>query len=135
MQSAFAGGRRYLGTGHAFQALRSAYAFLTGRAHTAALDRTETRLTTRLALAYEGELKTGLRVLIVGVGIIGGWATLMPLSGAVIVPGTLVVESDVKKIQHPTGGVVANIPIRDGVHVEKSAHGVPEQMAIDCYRN
>jgi membrane fusion protein, type I secretion system len=33
------------------------------------------------------------------------------------VPGTLVVESDVKKIQHPTGGVVANIPVRDGMHI------------------
>ena len=40
-----------------------------------------------------------------------------PLSGAVVVPGTLVVESDVKKIQHPAGGVVANIPVRDGMQV------------------
>ena len=48
---------------------------------------------------------------------LGGWAILVPLSGAVIVPGTLVVESDVKKIQHPSGGVVANIPVRDGIHV------------------
>jgi HlyD family secretion protein len=29
----------------------------------------------------------------------------------------LVVESDVKKIQHPSGGVVANIPVRDGMRV------------------
>jgi HlyD family secretion protein len=42
---------------------------------------------------------------------------LVPLSGAVVVPGTLVVESDVKKIQHPAGGVVAYIPVRDGMHV------------------
>ena len=56
-------------------------------------------------------------MLIFGVGIVGAWATLMPLSGAVVVPGTLVVESDVKKIQHPAGGVVANIPVRDGMHV------------------
>ena len=55
--------------------------------------------------------------MIVGVGIVGGWAILVPLSGAVIVPGTLVVESDVKKIQHPAGGVVANILVRDGMHV------------------
>jgi HlyD family secretion protein len=41
----------------------------------------------------------------------------VPLSGAVVVPGTLVVESDVKKIQHPAGGVVANISVRDGMHV------------------
>ena len=120
VRSAFAAGGRRLRPRQAFEGLRSAYAFLTGRAHTAALDEAETRLTTRLVRAFEGELKTGLRVLIVGVGIVGGWATLMPLSGAVIVPGTLVVESDVKKIQHPTGGVVANIPVRDGMHVRSS---------------
>jgi HlyD family secretion protein len=119
VRSAIAAGR-YLRPGHAFQGLRSAYAFLTGRAHTAVLDEPETGLTARLVNAFEGELKTGLRVLILGVGIVGGWATLMPLSGAVIVPGTLVVESNVKKIQHPTGGVVANIPVRDGMHVHSA---------------
>ncbi|MGA7084094.1 MAG: biotin/lipoyl-binding protein [Pseudolabrys sp.] len=62
-------------------------------------------------------MKIGLRVLTIGVGIVGGWACLVPLSGAVVVPGTLVVESDLKKIQHPAGGVVANIPVRDGMHV------------------
>ena len=56
-------------------------------------------------------------MLVIGVGIVGGWACFMPLSGAVIVPGTLVVESDLKKIQHPAGGVVASIPVRDGTHV------------------
>ncbi|MGA7772901.1 MAG: biotin/lipoyl-binding protein, partial [Pseudolabrys sp.] len=62
-------------------------------------------------------MKIGLRVLTIGVGIVGCWACLVPLSGAVVVPGTLVVESDLKKIQHPAGGVVANIPVRDGMHV------------------
>ena len=75
------------------------------------------KFTTRLTHGFEGELKIGLRVLILGVGILGGWAIFVPLSGAVVVPGTLVVESDVKKIQHPAGGVVANIPVRDGMHV------------------
>jgi HlyD family secretion protein len=42
---------------------------------------------------------------------------LVPLSGAVVLPGTLVVESNVKKVQHPTGGVVADIAVRDGMHV------------------
>lgn len=100
-----------------FQRLQSAYTFLSGRAHTAALEKCDGKLTARLACAYEGELKTGLRVLIIGVGIVGGWAALVPLSGAVMVPGTLVVESDVKKIQHPTGGVVAKIPVHNGMHV------------------
>ena len=100
-----------------WERLRAGYAFLVGRAPATGLDGTETTLTKRLTRAFEGELKIGLRVLIIGVGIVGGWACLVPLSGAVIVPGTLVVESDVKKIQHPAGGVVANIPVRDGMHV------------------
>ena len=33
-------------------------------------------------------------------------------------PGTLVVESDVKKVQHPTGGVVGEIHVRDGDRVK-----------------
>jgi HlyD family secretion protein len=67
--------------------------------------------------AFQSERKAGLQVLMIGVGIVGGWACLMPLAGAVIVPGTLVVESAVKKIQHPAGGVVANIPVHDGMEV------------------
>src|SRR5262249_5738208 len=63
------------------------------------------------------ELRTALRVLIVGIGVAGTWATLVPLSAAVILPGTLVVESNVKKVQHPTGGIVAEIPVHDGTRV------------------
>ena len=117
MRPVVAAGREFLRPRRAFEHLRSAYEFLVGRDHTAGLEGTEARLTARLGRAFERELKRGLRVLIFGVGIVGAWATLMPLSGAVVVPGTLVVESDVKKIQHPSGGVVANIPVRDGMRV------------------
>lgn len=48
---------------------------------------------------------------------VGGLAASTKLSGAVIAPGTLVVDTSVKKIQHPTGGVVAQINVRDGQHV------------------
>jgi HlyD family secretion protein len=72
----------------------------------------------RIGRAYLAELRMAFRVLIVSGGVAGGWATLVPLSGAVVLPGTLVVESSVKKVQHPTGGVVAEIPVRDGMHVE-----------------
>lgn len=51
------------------------------------------------------------------VGGIGGWATFTQISGAVIAPGQLVVESDVKKVQHPTGGVVGELRVRDGARV------------------
>ncbi|TXN07016.1 HlyD family type I secretion periplasmic adaptor subunit [Methylobacterium sp. WL103] len=48
---------------------------------------------------------------------IGGWATFTQISGAVIAPGQLVVESDVKKVQHPTGGVVGELRVREGQQV------------------
>lgn len=52
---------------------------------------------------------------------IGGWAATAELSGAVIAPGTIVVNSDVKKVQHPTGGVVGEIMIKEGQHVKAGA--------------
>ena len=54
-------------------------------------------------------------VLVLG---IGGWATTTKISGAVIAPGQLVVESDVKKVQHPTGGVVGELRVREGDRVK-----------------
>jgi HlyD family secretion protein len=41
------------------------------------------------------------------------------LSGAVIAPGWIVVESNVKKVQHPTGGVVGEILVKEGGQVEE----------------
>jgi hypothetical protein len=38
----------------------------------------------------------------------GGWASTAEISGALIAPGSLVVDSNVKKVQHPTGGVVGD---------------------------
>jgi HlyD family secretion protein len=51
------------------------------------------------------------------VGGIGGWAAVTELSGAVVAPGAIVVDSHVKKVQHPTGGVVGEILARDGDRV------------------
>lgn len=59
-------------------------------------------------------LVAGLAAIFLLVGGIGGWAATTELAGAVITSGTLVVESDVKKVQHPTGGVVAALSVRDG---------------------
>ena len=60
----------------------------------------------------------GLAVVVVLVGGVGGWAATSQLSGAVIAPGTVVVESNVKKVQHPTGGVVGEIFVKEGGAVE-----------------
>ena len=64
--------------------------------------------------ALSSELRRGGRVLAIAGVIAVGWAGLIPLSGAVIVAGQLVLHSNVKKIQHPTGGVVAEISVRNG---------------------
>lgn len=44
----------------------------------------------------------------------GGWAATTDLAGAVIAPGTVVVSGNVKKVQHPTGGVVSQILVKNG---------------------
>lgn len=52
------------------------------------------------------------------VGGVGGWAATTELSGAVIAPGTLVVQSNIKKVQHPSGGIVGVLNVREGDHVD-----------------
>ena len=70
-------------------------------------------MTSRVGRAYEYELRAGLRVLIIAAVLAGGWLVFVPLAGAVVVPGNLVVQSNVKTIQHPTGGVVAEIAVAE----------------------
>jgi HlyD family secretion protein len=53
-------------------------------------------------------------VLVVGVG---GWGATAVISGAVVASGSLVVDSNVKKVQHPTGGIVGELRVRDGDRV------------------
>src|SRR5262245_10554699 len=53
-------------------------------------------------------------VLVVGVG---GWAATAVISGAVVASGSIVVDSNVKKVQHPTGGIVGELRVRDGDRV------------------
>lgn len=54
-------------------------------------------------------------VLVLGVG---GWATQTEIAGAVVAPGQMMVESEVKKVQHPTGGVVGALLVREGARVK-----------------
>jgi HlyD family secretion protein len=53
-------------------------------------------------------------LLVVG---LGGWAATTEFTGAVIASGQLVVGSNSKKVQHPSGGVVGELRVRDGLHV------------------
>jgi HlyD family secretion protein len=59
-------------------------------------------------------LIVGLAMVVLVAGGLGGWASTQEISGALIAPGQIVVESNVKKVQHPTGGVVGELRGRDG---------------------
>jgi len=48
----------------------------------------------------------------------GGWAATAELSGAVIGTGTIVVDGNVKRVQHKEGGIVGEILVRNGTRVE-----------------
>jgi len=50
---------------------------------------------------------------------VGGWAATAQLSGAVIGQGVVVVASSSKKVQHPLGGIVSEVRVRDGDHVDE----------------
>jgi HlyD family type I secretion membrane fusion protein len=66
------------------------------------------------------------RPALLGAGVVGAfaaamtmWGTLAPISGAAIASGNLQVEGRRQSVQHPYGGVVRQLPVRDGAHVEK----------------
>lgn len=63
-------------------------------------------------------LWAGLAVVALMVGGVGGWAMGTDIAGAIIAQGTVVVESNVRKVQHPSGGVVGEIRARDGDRVK-----------------
>jgi HlyD family secretion protein len=56
-------------------------------------------------------------VLLLGGGV-GGWASTTEISGALIAQGSIVVDQNVQKVQHPTGGIVGELRVRDGDYVQ-----------------
>lgn len=71
----------------------------------------------RLHSSVRTHLSLGLALVIVLIGGVGGWAATTDISGAVVSSGSVVVDSNVKKVQHPTGGVVGELRVRDGDRV------------------
>jgi HlyD family secretion protein len=92
-------------------------------AKTVALMRQAPKLIPALAFSLSppdetrGYLRAGGVVVFLLIGGLGGWAATSSLAGAVIVSGTVVVDSNTKKVQHQTGGIVGEIRVADGDHV------------------
>ncbi|SSC66263.1 HlyD family type I secretion periplasmic adaptor subunit [Ciceribacter selenitireducens] len=71
-----------------------------------------------LGRSLDRHLAAGLLSAILFLTAIGAWAMTTSLSGAVIAGGFLVVEGNVKKVQHPKGGVVGELLVGEGRAVE-----------------
>ncbi|MCL5777924.1 HlyD family type I secretion periplasmic adaptor subunit [Limibaculum sp. FT325] len=67
------------------------------------------------------QVRAGLLAILLLAGGMGGWAVTAELAGAVIAPGRLRVEAQRQVVQHPDGGVVGEILVREGDHVEAGA--------------
>ncbi|MCE9508699.1 MAG: HlyD family type I secretion periplasmic adaptor subunit [Alphaproteobacteria bacterium] len=63
-------------------------------------------------------IRAATAVAVLLLGSMGVWAVGTDIYGAVMAQGTLEVGSNVKKIQHPTGGVIKEIKVHDGDTVQ-----------------
>ncbi len=61
-----------------------------------------------------GPLWVGALSILILVGGIGGWAATAQISGAVIAGGQIEVDQNRQVVQHPDGGVVQEIRVREG---------------------
>lgn len=89
-------------------------------------DRINARVTELLPAAAPGSsresihrhLFAGAMIVLLLAGGVGGWAATTQIAGALIAQGSIVVDSNVKKVQHPTGGVVGKLTVQDGDRVK-----------------
>lgn len=65
--------------------------------------------------------RTRLAWILIGLLVIGGFglSAILRVGGAVVGSGEVAVESSVKTLVHPTGGVLTALLVRDGDHVQK----------------
>ena len=71
----------------------------------------------RPAFSARRHIFGGLLTLLLLVGGFGLWATTTNIAGAIIAPGTIVVQQNQQVVQHPDGGVVAAIEAKEGDRV------------------
>lgn len=70
------------------------------------------------AWTARGPVIVGLLAVLLLVGGLGTWSVMTTISGAIIAPGAIEVEQNRQAVQHPDGGVVQEILVREGDVVE-----------------
>ena len=73
--------------------------------------------TTRTVSTVRGPMLVGLLGLVLLLGGFGTWAATTTISGAIIAPGRIEVDQNRQVVQHPDGGVVAEINVKEGDRV------------------
>src|SRR5258705_8415060 len=68
----------------------------------------------KLEPALARRMGAGLGLIALLGASVAGWAATTPIAGAVIASGLVVVDSNIKKVQHGTGGVVSSIRVKNG---------------------
>lgn len=66
-------------------------------------------------------IRQGMIIVFLFFGVLGAWSLFADISGAVVAPGTIKVETERKTVQHLEGGIVDTILVREGDHVEAGA--------------
>jgi hypothetical protein len=56
----------------------------------------------------------GLLLMFFLFGVVGLWASIVPLASGAIAPGRVMVDSNRKEIQHLEGGIVKEILVKEG---------------------
>jgi HlyD family secretion protein len=83
----------------------------------------DTELQSQRARRHQSTVARFVRLGYVGLGLfcgtIGVWSATASMSGAVVAPGMFVVESNLKRVQHPQGGVAAEVLVREGQSVRE----------------
>lgn len=80
-------------------------------------DGTPQTLAKRRSVSTAPYLLGGSLVTVLLIGGVVLWSITTSIAGAVIAPGVVAVEGNLKKVQHPTGGVVGEILVKNGDRV------------------
>jgi HlyD family type I secretion membrane fusion protein len=78
-------------------------------------------------LAARRLLRIGFATIAVAAAVLGGWTAITPLDSAVVTYGVVTAEGNRRVVQHPDGGIVSAIAIREGDRVSEGQ----ELMRLD----
>ena len=69
--------------------------------------------------SMRGPAIVGWAIVVLFFGVIGGWAVTAPLNGAVVAQSVVKVDGNRKSVQHLDGGIVKELRVKEGDHVNQ----------------